>query len=1200
MPVSRKLPIVVAVLMLVALIRPGQWLLASPGGVAFTTYTAATPGLFAAAGDGTEAVGVGDFNHDGIPDLAVSNHNDGTLSILIGQAAGGYVAATTIQYRAFLNVFSQGSVSVADLNRDGWDDVVVASNGSTGVFVILGTGSATFGAPTLVGVGTSVLFATIADVNRDGIPDIVAAENNTSRLSVLLGVGNGTFAAPTRVATGAGPFAVAVADFDGDGKLDLASANVSVNSVSVFYGNGAGAFALQTTVAAPGPSLGITSVAAGDVNGDGFADLVTTSQATVAGTSAVVATFLSNGAGGFTASGTVVVSARPTQILMADMNRDGALDLTILCRGANQVQVLLGTGTGAFSVPGPITAPTPTVATSLGMMAIADLNRDGVLDIAVPVFDADGVSVLMASPVAAPLALTFATNTVQVGLSPSAVDVGDFNRDGRLDFVTANYQGGSVSVVNGMGGGAFGSAVDYAVQPNPFSVAIGDFDRNGRPDLLTNNNGTGDVSALLNDGAGGMGIAQSYVIGQNNLHTALGDFNRDGTLDAAIADNNSSNVSILLGNASGGFGPPTPLTVGTSPFATVVADFNRDGRPDIASANALAGSVTVLMGDGTGGFSAHSAATDFLVGATPRSITAGDFNGDGKVDLVTANATGGTLSILLGVGDGTFLPATTLAFPIGAAPEYVRAGDLNGDGRLDLVVSNNGNGTLSTLLGNGSGGFSAPQTLAIGGKPLGLALADFNRDGQLDIVVTNGAPSGNTVTVLLNSTVPPNLTPVASLTLPPSVSPGASCVATVQLSGLVSDADGDTLTYRWTENGVLLSTAVSPSVALSLGSHTIALTVDDRHGHLTIASGTVVVKDTTAPTFVPPVVPALEATSASGAFFDPATTATDNCDASPSVVITPSFPGNIFPVGTTSLTYTVSDHASPANVATLNVDVTVTQPALTITADTAFKTYGDVMAFAGTEFSVTGLKPGDSVASVTFTSAGSAVSAQVGTPYQIVPSAAVGVGLGKYAITYQAGWMFVSPRALTIIANNRVKPSGTTMTWVGNEFTATPALINGDNIAAVDFWSAGADASAPVAGVPYAIFASSARGVGLSNYAIGYQDGVLTMTDGAPPAIASHADEYVEATGPSGAVGNYSLPIAIDDFDGTVGVTCAPSTGTDGISHGRHDGHVFGGRSSRTCGVVALQRRRARHDAARAHAGHCRRAGGHLRTANAV
>ena len=964
MPVFRKLPIAVAVLMLVALIRPGQWLLASAGGVAFTTYTAATPGLFAGAGDGTEAVGVGDFNHDGIPDLAASNHNDGTLSILIGQTAGGYVAATSIQYRAFLDVFSQGSVSVADLNRDGWDDVVVASNGSTGVFVILGTGPATFAAPTLVGVGTSVLFATIADLNRDGIPDVVAAENNTSRLSVLLGNGNGTFAAPTRVATGAGPFAVAVADFDGDGKLDLASANISVNTVSVFSGNGAGAFSLQATVAGPGPSLQVTSVAAGDVNGDGFADLVTTSQATVAGTSAVVATFLSNGAGGFTAAGTVVIPAAPKQVLIADMNRDGALDLILTCRGTSQVQVLLGTGSGTFSVPPAIDVKAPTVVRAIGLVAIADLNRDGMLDVAVSVFDADGVSILMASPVAAPTTLSFATSTVPVGLSPTAIDVADVNRDGRLDFVTSNYAGASVSVVNGTGGGAFGAAQTYATQASPFSVIVGDFDRNGRPDVLTNNNGgTADVSVLLNDGSGALGNAQSYAVGKNNLQTSLGDFNRDGILDVVTADNNGPNVSIVLGNASGGFGAPTLVTVGAGPFAITTGDFNGDGKLDIATANSSAATVTVLLGNGSGGFSAHGAGTDFAVGLPAvapagakggqRSIAAADFNRDGKLDLVTTDALDGTVSVLFGNGAGAFAqPALTISVGATALPEYVRAGDMNGDGAPDLVVANNVAGTVSVVLGNGDGTFRAPQDIAAGTRPLGLALADIDRDGQLDILVTNA--TGTTATVLRNTSIAPNRAPVASLSLPLSVSPGANCVTTLPLTAVVSDADGDAMLYRWTENGALLSSAAAPSVVLSLGSHTIALSVDDQHGHVTTASGTVVVKDTTAPTFLPPVVPALEATSASGAFFDPSTTATDNCDSAPTVTIAPSFPGNIFPVGDTTLIYTASDHASPVNATTVSVVVTVLPAAAPVISSHADET---VEATSASGATVTYVRP---------------------------------------------------------------------------------------------------------------------------------------------------------------------------------------------------------------------------------------------------
>ncbi len=186
--------------------------------------------------------------------------------------------------------------------------------------------------------------------------------------------------------------------------------------------------------------------------------------------------------------------------------------------------------------------------------------------------------------------------------------------------------------------------------------------------------------------------------------------------------------------------------VGASPRSITVGDFNGDGHQDLATANLNAATVSILLGRGDGTF---QSAQDVGVGALPLSITVGDFNGDGHQDLATANRVSfasapGTVSILLGQGDGTFQAAQDVT--VGAIPASITVGDFNGDGHQDLATANNGGNTVSILLGQGDGTFQAAQDVGIGAVafPLSITVGDFNGDGHQDLVA-----GGSTVVILL-------------------------------------------------------------------------------------------------------------------------------------------------------------------------------------------------------------------------------------------------------------------------------------------------------------------------------------------------------------------------------------------------------------------------------------------------------------------
>jgi len=249
-------------------------------------------------------------------------------------------------------------------------------------------------------------------------------------------------------------------------------------------------------------------------------------------------------------------------------------------------------------------------------------------------------------------------------------------------------------------------------------------------------------------GAVGFQTAQSYPVGPNPRAVAVGDFNGDGKMDLAVVNfgdpsvNDNGSVSILLGKGDGTFQPANNAVAGKNPSYIAVGDFNGDGRVDIVTVNSD-NTVSALLGNGDGTFQAH---VDYGAGSGPDFVAVGDFNSDGRPDLVVTNSGGGSVSVLLGNGDGSF--QSHVDYPTGGAANGVAVADLNGDGKLDLAVAA-GHG-LVVLAGKGDGTFtqiwsSAPLVSA----STSVAIGDFTNDGKPDVVLTGVAFGNGTASNLI-------------------------------------------------------------------------------------------------------------------------------------------------------------------------------------------------------------------------------------------------------------------------------------------------------------------------------------------------------------------------------------------------------------------------------------------------------------------
>lgn len=495
--------------------------------------------------------------------------------------------------------------------------------------------------------------------------------------------------------------------------------------------------------------MGTTPIAvlAADLDGDGVPDLVSVNP----GDNTVSVLLAREGA--YAAASRHVVGLNPRDAVAADLNGNGMLDLATVNADSDDLSILEGDGAGGFAEALPL--PLGEGALPLAIAA-GSLRGDGVTDLVVALAGADSVLVLLGDGAGGFEALA----PLASGAAPRALALADLSGNGLLDIVSANRNTNDVSVFENLGAGVFAEAVHFPTGPTPFWVEAVDLDGSGRLDLVTSNTASGDMSVLIANETGGFAAEVRVPFPGTPTRFAAADFDGDGRPDLAAIRYSGGETPAPLGQVAvlygaGGASFPDLRLFGArgQSLGLTAADLDGNGRADIVTANAGTDDVSVLAGRGDGSFETDER---FPVGQQPGALIAHDLDGDDRLDLIAANRGSRDISVLLGRADGRF--TVQRRTPLSDEPGGLAAGRLDGDEHADVVATNLNSSAVSILLGRGDGTFRPEVRYSVRTseqtqqnrrmEPRSVALADFDGDGILDIV-TGNAKHG-TVSVIYN------------------------------------------------------------------------------------------------------------------------------------------------------------------------------------------------------------------------------------------------------------------------------------------------------------------------------------------------------------------------------------------------------------------------------------------------------------------
>jgi hypothetical protein len=754
---------------------------------------------------GTDPISIasGDLNGDSKPDIVITNKNGNTISLYRNVSTSDSIIFKPKS--DITAIFNPQYVSLGDIDGDGRSDLVIVGDGNVSLSVFLNTTASsdtiTFGSRILIRNQYNPSYLAIRDIDLDGKLDVSSPSNNDAKVYVYHNastVGNVAFDTVLNFSVGGSPSGIISEEIDGDGKPDLAV--VSGNGyVSVLRNiSTPGTVQFQTKVDFTVGSNSQFAISE-DFNGDLKYDVVAlnrnSSTISVLRNTAVSGEITSSS---FAAKTDFTTGSDPFTAFASDFNEDGKVDIAVTNNLGNTVSVfqnICTANTILFATKVDFTPDTkPTGITA------DDFDGDGDIDFAVANSQSNNMSILenilvrVKSVYPAQNRLnvpkdtvitvkfykpmntsTFTTGNILVYGSHSGKHTGTITLSGDTMFTfnpIVDFKVGEVvnvsltknilssqgdSLTNGYlwsflidlesGSGIFTEAQTLNVTTAVISTLSGDIDNDGDVDLVAFDNSAFNGNVFKNNS--GKFTLFSTITGLNNpAFGGMADFDNDGDIDIAIenyGNNSGTSVSIFANDGNGTFSQLTTATTGSGPQSLAIGDFNGDGYNDIAVCiygNGSGNTLSIQLNNKNGTFTQSSTLT---VGTGPRKITSGDYDGDGDIDLAVSDFTSGDIKILLNSGNGTFTVSSTL--PLVNKSYGLISLDVDGDGDLDIAAQNWNQSLVSIFKNDGSGAFPLISTANSGGSGTLIASSDIDNDGDIDIICPGG---GNSVTFLLN------------------------------------------------------------------------------------------------------------------------------------------------------------------------------------------------------------------------------------------------------------------------------------------------------------------------------------------------------------------------------------------------------------------------------------------------------------------
>ena len=692
----------------------------------------------------------------------------------------GLFASESVQLGDSTTTKSPRSVDVADLDGDGDLDIVSANANSRNLTVFFQIASGEFDSTPLE-LGNSITTSfpqsvRAADLDGDGDLDILSADGGDN-LTVFFQLGSGIFD-PTPLVLGdpittASPEFAIAADMDGDGDLDLLSANPSNSfqnhSLTVFFQTSPGVFGpIPLTLGDSATPFSPRSLDAADLDGDGDLDIVSANSGTDN-----LEVFFQIDSGVFDSVPLVLggpaTMRLPYSVKAVDLDQDGDLDLVSANASSDNLTVFFQIGAGTFN-PAPLVLGDSTTLDSPRSVESVDFDGDGNLDLICVNLLNDNLTVFFQTSPGVfdptPWALGDSTKT----LLPRAVRVADLDGDGDLDLVTANGNGDNLTVFFRNGPAAIDPAPtvlgDLGTTGGPFSVKAADLDQDGDLDIVSANVGSDNLTVFFQSGPGVFDgaplVLEDCTTTNSPISVSAADLDGDGDLDLVSANVSSNNLAVFYQSGAGIF-DSAPMMLGDSTttdgaISVIAADLDGDGDLDLASANGFGDNLAVFFQSGAGLFdSVPLVLGDSTTMELPFSVKAADLDEDGDLDLVSANVSSNNLAVFYQSGAGLFdsAPLVLGDSATTGAPFSVEAADVDGDGDFDLVSANSDSDNLVVFFQIQPGLFD-PAPLALGnilstGDASSVKAADVDGDGDLDLFSANPGFASNNLTVFFQS-----------------------------------------------------------------------------------------------------------------------------------------------------------------------------------------------------------------------------------------------------------------------------------------------------------------------------------------------------------------------------------------------------------------------------------------------------------------